>query len=105
MWEKIAQKQAIIQQLQQLKKDGILDTETVQLRRYKLHGEIAALEAKLAQLPPVNLVAIATTVSISQFWWDLSETERRFYFREFIRKIAISRTGTKDWDLQLVFIF
>ncbi len=103
--EEIAQKQAIIQQLQNLKKDGILDTETVQLRRYKLQGEIAALGQKLAQLPPVNLVAIATTVSIPQFWWDLSETERRFYFREFIRKIAISRTGTKYWDLQLVFIF
>ncbi len=103
--EEIAQKQAIIEQLPQLKDDGILDTETVQLRSYKLQGEITALEAKLAQLPPVNLVAIATTVSIPQFWWDLSETERRFYFREFIRKIAISRTDTKNWDLQLVFIF
>jgi hypothetical protein len=52
----------------------------------------------------VNLQAIAQAVSIPQFWCDLSESERRFYFREFIRQIEIMRQD-KAWDLQLVFIF
>ncbi len=103
--EEINGKKAIIQQLPQLEQDGILDGETAQLRGYKLKVEIAALEGKIAQLPPVNLMAIAQTVSIPQFWLDLSEAERRFYFREFIRQIEISRTGSKDWQLELIFIF
>jgi len=48
---------------------------------------------------------IVKAVSLAQFWLDLSETERRFYFREFIRKIEIVRTESKDWQLNLVFIF
>ena len=103
--EEINGKQRIIQQLPQLEKDGILDIETARLRSYKLQVEIAALEGRMAQLPPVNLVAITQTVSIPEFWLDLSEAERRFYFREFIRQIQISRTGSKDWQLQLIFIF
>jgi hypothetical protein len=70
-----------------------------------LRAEIANLEAKIAQLPPVNLQTIAATVSIPQFWLDLSESERRFYFREFINRIELIRTDAKSWDLQLVFIF
>ncbi|NEO49293.1 MAG: recombinase family protein, partial [Moorea sp. SIO4A3] len=66
--------------------------------------EISQLQQQLAALPPVNLKAIAKTVSIPQFWIDLSESERRFYFREFIQKIEILRQ-VKEWQLQLVFIF
>jgi hypothetical protein len=29
---------------------------------------------------------IVKAVSLSQFWLDLSETERPFYFREYIKK-------------------
>lgn len=101
----IKKKQAIIEQLPSLVERGILDRETVQLRSYKLRTEIAKLEAKIAQLPPVNLQTIAATVSIPQFWFDLSESERRFYFREFISQIELIRTDPKNWDLQLVFIF
>ncbi len=101
----IAKREEIIAQLPALKDQGILDGETTQLRSYKLRTEISQLQARLAQLPPVNLQAIAQTVSIPQFWLDLSEAERRFYFREFIRQIEIIRTQPKHWRLQLVFIF
>ena len=85
----IEEKQTIIEQLPLLIKQKILDEETAQLRSYKLRTEISKLKTQIAQLPPVNLKAIASTVSIPQFWLDLSETERRFYFREFISKILI----------------
>ncbi|MEB3886085.1 recombinase family protein [Lyngbya sp. CCY1209] len=100
----IASKREILAQLPELEATGIFDAETAQIRAYKLRNEIAELEGKLAQLPPVNLKATAQAVSIAQFWLDLSETERRFYFREFIRKIEIVRQGD-DWDLKLMFIF
>jgi hypothetical protein len=58
----------------------------------------------MASLPPVDLQAIAQAVSISQFWLDLSESERRFYFREFIRQIEITRQDS-SWEIKLIFIF
>lgn len=100
----IAQKQTILDQIPSLTETGILDAETADLRSYKLRSEMAELQAKLSQLPPVNLRAIAQTVSIPQFWLDLSEAERRFYFREFIRQIELIRTET-GWELKLNFIF
>lgn len=100
----IAQKQSVLEQIPPLIDSGILDTETADLRSYKLRSEIAELQTKLAQLPPVNLKAIAQTVSIAQFWLDLSESERRFYFREFIRQIELIHTET-GWELKLNFIF
>jgi DNA invertase Pin-like site-specific DNA recombinase len=103
--QKIFEKQAILQQLPHLEKQGILDQETVALRTYKLRSEIAQLEINLAQLPPGNLKAIAQAVSLPQFWLDLSETERRFYFREFIQQIAIVRSQPKSWSIQLKFVF
>lgn len=103
--QKISEKQAILQQLPRLEAQGILDQETVALRTYKLRSEIAQLEINLAQLPPGNLKAIAQAVSIPQFWLDLSETERRFYFREFIQQIAILRSPPESWSIQLKFVF
>ena len=100
----IAAQQAILAQLPPLVSSGVLDQETADLRSYKIRTEIAALQGQLAQLPPTNLKAIAQTVSLPQFWLDLSETERRFYFREFIRQIQLTRQG-QDWQLELVFIF
>ena len=100
----ITAKQEILSQLPDLTATGILDEETAQLRTYKLKTEIAQLQGKLAQFPPVSLKETAKAVSIQQFWLDLSETERRFYFREFIRKIEIIRRG-KDWKLNVEFIF
>ncbi|MBD2069326.1 recombinase family protein [Leptolyngbya sp. FACHB-671] len=100
----IAAKQAVLEQLQPLVTSGVLDVETADLRAYKIRTEISALQAQLAQFPPVNLRAIAQAVSIPQFWLDLSEAERRFYFREFIRQIQISRQE-QNWQIQLVFIF
>ncbi|XGV99397.1 MAG: recombinase family protein [Leptolyngbya sp. BL-A-14] len=100
----IAAKQAILTQLPPLVTSGVLDQETADLRAYKLRTEIAVLQSKLAQLPPVNLQAIAQTVSIPQFWLDLSEPERRFYFREFICQIELIREA-ETWKLKLMFIF
>jgi DNA invertase Pin-like site-specific DNA recombinase len=100
----IARQQQILQQLPALVETGVLDPETAQLRAYKLRTEISALQAKLATLPPVNLLSVAQAVSIPQFWLDLSEAERRFYFREFIKRIEIVRQ-TPNWDLQVIFIF
>ncbi len=101
----IKQKKEILIQLPILQNQNILDRETANLRSYKLQTEISELETQLAQLPPENLKAIAKTVSIPQFWLDLSESERRFYFREFIKQIEIVRLDDNQWDLKLVFIF
>lgn len=100
----IAFKEQIVNQLSALIENGILDTETAELRAYKIRTEISELQSKLAQLPPVNLREIAQTVSIPQFWLDLSESERRFYFREFIDRIEILREN-KNFKLQIIFIF
>jgi hypothetical protein len=100
----ITQKQEILAQLPDLTASDILDTETAALRAYKLRTEIAQLQGRIAILPPVNLQAIAQTVSIPQFWEDLSEAERRFYFREFIRRIELTRRDG-EWELRLIFIF
>lgn len=101
----IKQKQEIIMQLDELIKQGILDQETANLRSYTLKTEIAELQNKLCQLPPGDLKIITKAVSLPQFWLDLSESERRFYFREFINKILILRPSEKEWQLKLVFIF
>jgi len=100
----IARQQEILEQLPNFIETGILDPETAKLRNYKLRSEISALQAKLASLPPVNLRSVAESVSLPQFWFDLSEVERRFYFREFIRQIEIIRQN-QAWDLRIVFIF
>ncbi|MGB7414154.1 MAG: recombinase family protein, partial [Thermosynechococcaceae cyanobacterium] len=100
----ILAKQQVLAQIPGLIKADILDQTTAELRTYTLKTEISALSNRLAQLPPTNLREIAKTVSIQQFWFDLSESERRFYFREFIQKIEIIREG-KNWSLNLNFIF
>lgn len=100
----IAHKQQILDQLPQLCDRDILDEETSQLRGYKLRTEISQLQNQLAQLPPVNLLATAQAVSLPQFWLDLSESERRFYFREFIRQIQIDRQDS-SWQMRVFFIF
>ncbi len=100
----IAAKQALLDQLAPLVKTGVLDQETADLRAYKVRSEMAELENQLSQLPPVDLKATVQTVSIPQFWLDLSETERRFYFREFIRQIDLVRQD-KSWEVKLVFFF
>lgn len=100
----IATKENILTQLPSLCENGVLDRETSELRAYKLRTEIAQLQQKLSELPPVNLRETAQAVSIPQFWLDLSESERRFYFREFIRQILLSRQDS-GWELQIKFIF
>ncbi|MEG4942655.1 recombinase family protein [Microcoleus sp. F4-D5] len=100
----IGSKQEILEQLPALIESGILDTETAELRAYKIRTEIAEMQTKLAQLPPVNLRETVQTVSLPQFWLDLSESERRFYFREFISQIEILRENLTV-KVQIIFIF
>jgi DNA invertase Pin-like site-specific DNA recombinase len=100
----IIDKQQTIDRLPELIDEGILDLETVDLRTYKLKTEISQLQDRLAAFPPVNLQSLAQAVSIPQFWLDLSESERRFYFREFIRSISIDPQAA-NLALQLWFIF
>ncbi|MEB3309000.1 MAG: recombinase family protein [Snowella sp.] len=103
--QQIQQKERILAKLSELQKEEILDKETTHLRAYKIKAEIAELRSQLDQLPPGDLKIITQAVSLPQFWLDLSETERRFYFREFIRKIEIIRSDKTQWDLQVIFIF
>lgn len=103
--QKLVEKKHLLEQLPFLLEQEVLDKETFDLRNYKVQTEISQIESKIAQLPPSNLKAIASTVSLRQFWLDLSEAERRFYFREFIKEIKISRNDPQDWKLSLIFIF
>ncbi len=102
--DEISRQEQVLKLLPELVETGILDVETAKIRAYKLRTEISSLQAKLAALPPVNLSSIAQAVSIPQFWLDLSESEQRFYLREFIRQIEILRQD-KDWKLRIIFIF
>ncbi|MEO0757742.1 MAG: recombinase family protein [Cyanobacteria bacterium J06648_16] len=95
--------QQVLTQLPALVDSGVLDVLTADLRTYQLKTEIAATEQALAQLPPVNLPELFKTVALPQFWQDLSEPERRFFFREFIRAVHI-HPDRPDW-LTLEFIF
>lgn len=104
----VQQKRAALGQLPGLVEQGILDSETADLRAYRLRGEMAQLQQQRTQLPPVNLRELAQSVSIPQFWFDLSEAERRFFFREFIREIQIIRCVDGDpdgWSVAVQFIF
>jgi DNA invertase Pin-like site-specific DNA recombinase/predicted metal-binding protein len=104
---KISHQQEIIQQIPALIESGILDAETAKIRLYQLNTEISTLTAKLDSLPPVNLTSIVQAVSIPQFWFDLSESERRFYLREFIQHIQLIHQNRQNntWELSIVFIF
>ncbi len=66
---------------------GIFDGESAQIRMMNLHTEIARLQQELSQLPPMDLNLVAPTLCRLEFWQDLSEVERRRYFREFIHSI------------------
>ena len=83
----------ILKQLADLESQGVLDPLSLQQRRYQLRAENTRLLQHLEQLPPENLPQIAQTLSISPFWQDLTESERRSYFREFIRSITVTPTG------------
>jgi len=98
------QRELALAQLPALVETEVLDAETAALRSYKLRGEIAHIEQQIAQLPPVNLAELAPSVALPQFWLDLSEAERRFFFREFIRRIEIHRQG-QEWHVTLTLVF
>jgi len=100
----VDRRSAILARLPQLEADGTLDAESAALRAHNLRVEIAEWEQRREQLPPVNLRETLATLSLPQFWYDLSEPERRFYLREFVRAIVVERSGDR-WELALEFAF
>ena len=105
--KEINNKSDIIKQLEDLVTNKVLDRQTASIRNYQLQTEIAQLKTQLAQLPPNNLETIAKTLSLEQFWYDLSEEEKRFYLREFVRliKINLSSLTNKKWKIELDLYF
>lgn len=100
----LQQRETVLAQLPHLVETGILDPETADLRRYNLRAEMAQIAQHIAQCSPVNLAELAPSVALPQFWLDLSESERRFFFREFIRRIDLIRQG-ETWRVALVLVF
>lgn len=101
----IANKQNLISQLPELIAQEIFDEQTAALRKTRLETEIAQLHHQQNQLPPADLTAIAKTITLKQFWYDLSEAERRFYLREFVAQILITPNPQRPWQLELKFSF
>ena len=100
----IDQKEAALEKIPALLSQGILDEATANLRIYTLRGELSNLQQEVAQLPPQDLLQVVQTLSIPQFWQDLSEAERRVYLREFIHEIILIRTDN-TWEVQIRFVF
>ena len=110
--QQILEKQTTLQAIPNLEAQRIFDAETAILRSYTLRAEISVLQSSYSKLPPPNLISIAKTVSIPEFWTDLSETERRFYLREFLQRVELVRGSNPahaslgiDWTVELVFMF
>lgn len=80
----------LLEQIPTYLDQGILDQESMAVRLTNLHTEIAHLQQKLSQLPPLDLTVIAPTLARLEFWQDLSEVERRRYLREFIQVIEFT---------------
>lgn len=91
-------------QITTLVKAGILDADIGRWQCYQWQTRTSALQAQQAQLPPVNLQELAQAVAIPQFWLDLSEPERRFFFREFMRRVWLHRQGD-TWTLELDLVW
>jgi hypothetical protein len=103
----VAEKELILNDLPNLIERGILDQDTALIRSYKLQNDLVELSEKLNQLPPDNLKEMIANLAIAQFWYDLSEPERRFYLREFIKQIYVipDLNQPKQYQLRLDFIF
>jgi hypothetical protein len=91
----------ILHELDRWQDQGLLDQRSLQQRRYHLQAHNAILLGKLDQLPPQNLLEIAQTLSIEPFWQDLSESERRYYFREFLQCVWVNAKA----EVNLNFFF
>lgn len=101
----MAQKNEILNSIPDLEARGIFDPISAQLRTHQLRAEMGAIQEQISQLPPANLDAIARSVSIPEFWQDLSEAERRFYFREFLKTIWVAYRGQRWQVTGLDFVF
>ncbi|AFZ54913.1 recombinase family protein [Cyanobacterium aponinum] len=103
----INQKKRVITQIEKLLEEKILDEETAKIRTYKIKQDIGVLKQQIAKLPPNSLNTIANTLSLPQFWYDLSSSEKRFYLREFVKIIEIipQNNYPQKKDIQLNFVF
>ena len=98
-------KNDILNRIPDLEAQGIFDPMSARLRTHQLRAEMGAIQEQISQLPPANLDAIARSVSIPEFWQDLSEAERRFYFREFLKTIWVAYRGQRWKVTGLDFVF
>lgn len=102
LWQqKIAENVTILEQLPAALAAGIVDPLLYGLRRRQLEQENAQLQAQLQQLPPPQFGEVLQNLSIPAFWQDLTETERRAYLREVLRRIDAG----PDLCLELSFCF
>ncbi len=94
-------------QIKELLAQGILDQESANLRLINLNQQISGLRNKMAQLPPTDLSTIFRNITLPQFWADLSESEQRFYLREFLTMITLpcDQNDSRLMALRLHFKF
>ena len=92
----IDHKLQLLEQIPSYLDQGIFDEESAKVRLNNLNTEIAHLQQQLSQLPPLDLTVIAPTLANLEFWQDLSEVERRRYFREFIQAIEFTPPQTLE---------
>ncbi|MGY6529970.1 MAG: recombinase family protein [Cyanobacterium sp.] len=103
----IKEKKNIISSLNSLVAENILDEQTAKIRGLKIENEISELNSQINSLPPNDLKEMIDNLSLKQFWYDLSEQEKRFYLREFIKQIYIipNPINSKEYQIKLDFIF
>ncbi len=93
--------QAILNKLPELVAQGILDEATASLRRYQIEGELARIDRDRDRQPPADLLSIAQTLALPEFWSSLSAIEQRNYLREFLSAIDTTASGS----IRLKFVF
>ncbi len=103
--QQIHEQENLLLEITDLCDRGIFDPTTAQMRSYQIRVQMGVLQNKLSQLPPASLSMISRSVSIPEFWRDLSEAERRFYFREFLKMIVIQYNGSTWFVKHLDFVF
>lgn len=91
--------------IRRLENEGILETQEAKKITYRLKEKMSKIQQKVDQMPPNTLEVIAKSLSNPQLWYDLSNSEKRFYLREFIDTIEVNMEASLDDKLELNFVF
>ncbi|HIK36509.1 MAG: recombinase family protein [Geminocystis sp.] len=100
--KKIKEKLEVIRRLED---EGVLEEEEAKKITYRLREKMSKMQQKINQMPPNTLGVIAKNLSNPQLWHDLSNSERRFYLREFIDTIEVNMGENHDDKLELNLVF